>query len=66
MDESFEENGLIVRTQANQQAFHRVQVNASLQVRLLSNKLIFTVAPFLNYYVSEGNNYLHTHLMSYY
>ena len=49
MDESFEENGLIVRTQANQQAFHRVQVNASLQVRLLSNKLIFTVAPFLNY-----------------
>ena len=62
MDESFEENGLIVRTQANQQAFHRVQVNASLQVRLLSNKLIFTVAPFLNYYVSEGNNYLHTHL----
>jgi hypothetical protein len=62
MDESFEENGLIVRTQANQQAFHRVLVNASLQVRLLSNKLIFTVAPFLNYYVSEGNNYLHTHL----
>ena len=62
MDESFEENGLIVRTQANQQAFHRVQVNASLQVRLLSNKLIFTVSPFLNYYVSEGNNYLHTHL----
>lgn len=62
MDESFEEDGLIVRTQDNQQAFHRLQINTSLQVRLLSNKLIFTVTPFFNYYVSVGNKYKHTHL----
>lgn len=76
MDETFElstlsDNGLstlseavspmVVRTYANHRGFHRLQVAPSVQVRLLQNKLIFTVAPFANYYVSLGNSYTHKH-----
>ena len=65
MDESYEQmiDGapMIVRTYDNQRGFHRLQVSPSIQVRVLQNRLIFTVAPFANYYVSQGNNYTHTH-----
>ena len=65
MDESYEQliDGapMVVRTYDNQRGFHRLQVSPSIQVRVLQNRLIFTVAPFANYYVSQGNNYTHTH-----
>ena len=57
----FEEDGMIIRTSANQRGFHRLQVSPSVQVRLLKNQLTFTVAPFANYYVSLGNAYTHRH-----
>ena len=50
-----------IRTYANHRGFHRLQVAPSVQVRLLNNSLIFTVAPFANYYVSLGNSYTHKH-----
>ena len=50
-----------VRTYANHRGFHRLQVAPSVQVRVLNNSLIFTVAPFANYYVSLGNSYTHKH-----
>lgn len=59
MEESYERQGMIVRSYDNQQGFHRLQVSSSVQVRLLQNKLIFTVTPFANYYVGVGNNYRH-------
>ena len=52
---------MVVRTYANHRGFHRLQVVPSVQVRLLQNQLIFTVAPFANYYVSLGNSYTHKH-----
>ena len=65
MDETFEQlidgQSYAVRTYANHRGFHRLQVAPSVQVRLLQNKLIFTVAPFANYYVSLGNSYTHKH-----
>jgi hypothetical protein len=65
MDETFEQlidgQSYAVRTYANHRGFHRLQVAPSAQVRLLQNKLIFTVAPFANYYVSLGNSYTHKH-----
>jgi len=65
MDETFEQlidgQSYVVRTYANHRGFHRLQVAPSVQVRLLQNKLIFTVAPFANYYVSLGNSYTHKH-----
>ena len=52
---------MVIRTYANHRGFHRLQVTPSVQVRVLQNKLIFTVAPFANYYVSLGNSYTHKH-----
>ena len=52
---------MVVRTYANHRGFHRLQVAPSVQVRVLNNSLIFTVAPFANYYVSLGNSYTHKH-----
>ena len=65
MDETFEQlidgQAYAIRTYANHRGFHRLQVAPSVQVRLLQNKLIFTIAPFANYYVSLGNSYTHKH-----
>lgn len=65
MYETFEQlidgQSYAVRTYANHRGFHRLQVAPSVQVRLLQNKLTFTVAPFANYYVSLGNSYTHKH-----
>ena len=65
MDETYEQlidgQSYAIRTYANHHGFHRLQVAPSVQVRLLQNKLIFTVAPFANYYVSFGNSYTHKH-----
>jgi len=65
MEESYETmtDGapMVIRTYDNQRAFHRLQVAPSIQVRVLNNSLIFTVAPFANYYVSQGNHYTHRH-----
>ncbi len=65
MDETFEQlidgQSYAIRTYANHRGFHRLQVAPSVQVRLLNNSLIFTVAPFANYYVSLGNSYTHKH-----
>ena len=65
MDETFEQlidgQSYAVRTYANHRGFHRLQVAPSVQVRVLNNSLIFTVAPFANYNVSLGNSYTHKH-----
>ncbi len=65
MDETFEQlidgQSYAIRTYANHRGFHRLQVAPSVQVRVLNNSLIFTVAPFANYYVSLGNSYTHKH-----
>ena len=65
MDETYEQvidgQSYAIRTYANHRGFHRLQVAPSVQVRVLNNSLIFTVAPFANYYVSLGNSYTHKH-----
>ena len=65
MDETYEQlidgQSYAVRAYANHRGFHRLQVAPSVQVRVLNNSLIFTVAPFANYYVSLGNSYTHKH-----
>ena len=60
-EEVIDGQAMAVRTYANHRGFHRLQVVPSVQVRLLQNQLFFTVAPFVNYYVSLGNDYTHTH-----
>lgn len=65
MEDSFEDiidgQPMIIRTYNNQRGFHRLTVSPSIQVKLLDGKIMFTVAPFIKYYVSLGNNYSHSY-----
>lgn len=66
MEETFEEiidgSAYAIRTYDNQRGYHKVNISPSLQVKLLDNKLMFNVTPFVKYMVSQGNNYHHEHV----
>lgn len=66
MEETFEEtiNGspYAIRMYDNQHGYHKLNVSPSVQVKLLDNKLMFNVTPFVKYMVSQGNNYHHEHV----
>ena len=66
MEETFEEiiNGspYAIRMYDNQRGYHKVNISPSLQVKLLDNRLMFNVTPFVKYMVSQGNNYNHEHV----
>ena len=66
MEETFEEiiNGspYAIRMYDNQRGYHKLHVSPSVQVKLLDNKLMFNVTPFVKYMVSLGNNYTHKHV----
>ena len=66
MDETYEEiidgTAYAIRTYDNQRGYHKLHVSPSVQVKLLDNKLMFNVTPFVKYMVSQGNNYHHEHV----
>ena len=66
MEETFEEiidgSPYAIRTYDNQRGYHKLNVSPSVQVKLLDNKLMFNVTPFVKYMVSQGNNYHHEHV----
>ena len=66
MEETFEEiidgSAYAIRTYDNQRGYHKLHVSPSVQVKLLENKLMFNVTPFVKYMVSQGNNYHHEHV----
>ena len=66
MEETFEEiidgSPYAIRMYDNQRGYHKVNISPSLQVKLLDNKLMFNVTPFVKYMVSQGNNYHHEHV----
>ena len=66
MEETYEEiidgAAYAIRTYDNQRGFHKLNVSPSLQVKLLDNKLMFNVTPFVKYMVSQGNTYNHEHV----
>lgn len=66
MEETFEEiidgSPYAIRMYDNQRGYHKLNVSPSLQVKLLDNKLMFNVTPFVKYMVSQGNNYHHEHV----
>ena len=66
MEETFEEiidgSPYAIRMYDNQRGYHKLQVTPSVQVKLLDNKLMFNVTPFVKYMVSQGNNYSHEHV----
>ena len=66
MEETYEEiidgSAYAIRTYDNQRGYHKLHVSPSLQVKLLDNRLMFNVSPFVKYMVSQGNNYNHEHV----
>lgn len=66
MEETFEEiidgSPYAIRMYDNQRGYHKLNVSPSVQVKLLNNKLMFNVTPFVKYMVSQGNNYNHEHV----
>ena len=66
MEETFEEiidgSPYAIRMYDNQRGYHKVNISPSLQVKLLDNKLMFNVTPFVKYMVSQGNTYNHEHI----
>ncbi|MBQ8939176.1 MAG: TonB-dependent receptor [Paludibacteraceae bacterium] len=66
MEETFEEiidgSAYAIRTYDNQRGYHKLHVSPSVQVKLLDNKLMFNVTPFVKYMVSQGNSYSHEHV----
>ena len=66
MEETYEEiidgSAYAIRTYDNQRGYHKLNVSPSLQVKLLDNRLMFNVSPFVKYMVSQGNIYHHEHV----
>ena len=66
MEETYEEiidgSAYAIRTYDNQRGYHKLNVSPSLQVKLLDNRLMFNVSPFVKYMVSQGNIYNHEHI----
>ena len=66
MEETFEEiidgSPYAIHMYDNQRGYHKLHVSPSVQVKLLDNKLMFNVTPFVKYMVSQGNNYHHEHV----
>lgn len=61
MEETIFENGKFVRTYDNQKGLHRLMCQTNIQIRPFKEYLSINMTPFFNRYISQGNNYLHTH-----
>lgn len=61
MEETAFEGNKFVRTFANQRGFHRLNVQATVQVLPFKDYIQVRLTPFFNRYISKGNDYTHTH-----
>lgn len=61
MEETTFEDNKFVRTFANQQGFHRLNVQATVQVFPFRDYIQVRLTPFFNRYISNGKDYTHTH-----
>lgn len=61
MEETLFENNRFVRTMANQKGFHRLNLQSTIQIYPWKEHIMIKLNPFFNRYISNGNNYTHTH-----
>lgn len=61
MEETTFEDNKFVRTFANQQGFHWLNVQATVQVFPFRDYIQVRLTPFFNRYISNGKDYTHTH-----
>ena len=61
MEETLFENDRFVRTMANQKGFHRLNLESTIQIYPWKEYIMIKLNSFFNRYISNGNNYTHTH-----
>lgn len=61
MEETLYEDGMFVRTTANQRGFHRLNLQTTVQVMPFKEYIMVRLTPYFNRYISLGNGYTHTH-----
>lgn len=61
MEQTTYEDGMYVRSYANQKGFHRLNSQVSIQAQPWAEHLMIQVTPYVNRYISKGNDYTHTH-----
>ena len=61
MEETLLEDNKFVRTMANQKSFHRLNLQSTIQIYPWKEYIMIKLNPFFNRYISNGNNYTHTH-----
>ena len=61
MEETLLEDNKFVRTMANQKSFHRLNLQSTIQIYPWKEYVMIKLNPFFNRYISNGNNYTHTH-----
>jgi hypothetical protein len=55
------ENGKFIRTTDNQKSFHRMRIQTSLRLKPFKDYITISARPWINRYISNGNDYVHTH-----
>ena len=61
MEETLFEDNKFVRTMANQKGFHRINIQSTIQIYPWKEHIMIKLNPYFNRYISQGNNYTHTH-----
>ena len=61
MEETLFVDNRFVRTMANQKGFHRLNLQSTIQIYPWMEHIMIKLNPFFNRYISNGNNYTHTH-----
>lgn len=61
MESTFYNDGKFIRTVENQKNFHRINMQLSFQILPFKEYISVRITPFVNRFISHGNNYTHTH-----
>lgn len=60
MENVYYEDGKFIRTNENQKSFHRIRVQTTFRLKPYKDFITLSVTPFMNRYISYGNDYTHT------
>lgn len=61
MESTYIEEDRFIRTTENHKGFHRINFQTSIQILPYKEYISIKIIPFMNRYISYGNEYTHTH-----
>ncbi len=64
MESVFYENGIFIHTEKNQKSFQNLSAKLTFKISPWKKHLSVSVTPRINHFISEGNDYRHTHTMT--